>query len=177
MEGPVQRVEMGREAVREASGLGELYERHAPAAGRLAYLLTGDHALAEDLVQEAFVRVVGRFRHLRVPDAFETYLRRTIVNLHASQLRRRRLERAHLEREKARRRESSSMPDVGVREELWRALLQLPARQRAAIVLRFYEDLSERETAEALGCSANAAKSLIARAMQTLRAKIGDEMR
>jgi RNA polymerase sigma factor (sigma-70 family) len=80
------------------SGLAELYERHAPAAGRLAYLLTGDRTLAEDLVQEAFVRVVGRFRHLRVPDAFEAYLRRTIVNLHTSQLRRKRIERAYLER-------------------------------------------------------------------------------
>jgi RNA polymerase sigma factor (sigma-70 family) len=67
------------------------------------------------------------------------------------------------------------MPDVGAREELWRAVLALPPRQRAAIVLRFYEDLSERETADALGCSTAAAKSLVARAMQTLRAQIESE--
>jgi RNA polymerase sigma factor (sigma-70 family) len=67
------------------------------------------------------------------------------------------------------------MPDVGAREELWRAILALPPRQRAAIVLRFYEDLSERETADALGCSTAAAKSLVARAMQTLRAQIESE--
>lgn len=152
--------------------LSELYTRHGPAAQRLAFLLTGDRALAEDLVQEAFVRVVGRFGHLRVPDAFASYLRRTIVNLHTSQLRRRRLERAWLERERGHVISTDAMPDVGAREELWTAVLELPARQRAAIVLRFYEDLSERETAEVLRCSPAAAKALTARAMETLRARI-----
>ncbi|HEX5951155.1 MAG TPA: sigma-70 family RNA polymerase sigma factor, partial [Actinomycetota bacterium] len=85
--------EVARDTATEGS-LAELYVRHGPAAQRLAFLLTGDRAQAEDLVQEAFVRVVGRFGHLRVPDAFAAYLRRTIVNLHTSQLRRRRLERA-----------------------------------------------------------------------------------
>lgn len=153
--------------------LSELYTRHGPAAQRLAFLLTGDRALAEDLVQEAFVRVVGRFGHLRVPDAFASYLRRTIVNLHTSQLRRRRLERAWLERERGHVASTNAIPDVGAREELWTAVLELPARQRAAIVLRFYEDLSERETAEVLRCSPAAAKALTARAMETLRARIG----
>ena len=172
----MERVERAVERVAETSGLEELYERHAPAAGRLAYLLTGDRALAEDLVQEAFVRLVGRFRHLRVPDAFEAYLRRTIVNLHTSHLRRRRLERVFLEREKASARPADpGMPDLGAREELWRALQALPSRQRAAVVLRFYEDLSERETADALGSSPAAVKSLVARAMGTLRARIGSE--
>lgn len=160
--------------VRTGGVLADLYRRHAPAAGRLAYLLTGDRALAQDLLQEAFVRVVGRFQHLRVPDAFEAYLRRTIVNLHTSQLRRRRLERAYLERE-GRAETSTTNPDVHGREELWRAVLALPPRQRAAVVLRYYEDLSERETADALGCSTPAAKSLVARAMQTLRARIESE--
>jgi RNA polymerase sigma-70 factor (sigma-E family) len=153
--------------------LSELYTRHGPAAQRLAFLLTGDRALAEDLVQEAFVRVVGRFGHLRVPDAFASYLRRTIVNLHTSQLRRRRLERAWLERERGHVTSTDAMPDLGAREELWTAVLELPARQRAAIVLRFYEDLSERETAEVLRCSPAAAKALTARAMESLRARIG----
>jgi RNA polymerase sigma factor (sigma-70 family) len=127
-------------------------------------------------VQEAFVRMVERFRHLRVPDAFEAYLRRTIVNLHTSNLRRRRVERAYLERERsAARSQTAVMPDVGVREQLWRAMLSLPARQRVAVVLRYYEDLSERETADALRCSVPAVKSLTARAMETLRARIGSE--
>ena len=78
--------------------LEDLYVRNAPGALRLAYFLTGNRELAEDLVQEAFVRVAGRFRHLRVPDAFDAYLRRTIVNLSTSQLRRTKLERAYVAR-------------------------------------------------------------------------------
>src|SRR5207302_804336 len=67
--------------------LGELYRRHAPDAARLGYLLTGDRVLAEDLVQEAFVRMFGRFRDLRNPDAFGAYLRKTVVNLSRSHFR------------------------------------------------------------------------------------------
>jgi RNA polymerase sigma factor (sigma-70 family) len=62
------------------------------------------------------------------------------------------------------------MPDVGAREDLWRALATLPARQRAALVLRYYEDLSERDTAAALRCSVAAVKSLVARGSDALRA-------
>jgi RNA polymerase sigma-70 factor (sigma-E family) len=162
---------------RPRGGLAELYERHAPAAGRLAYLLTGSQEQAEDLVQEAFVRVVGRFGHLRVPDAFPAYLRRTIVNLHTSRLRRLRLERSYLEREGGRPLEAAALPDVGTREALWRSLQTLPPRQRAVVVLRYYEDLSEAETAEAMRCSVAAVKSMTARAMQTLRERIGSDER
>lgn len=162
---------------RGTSRLAELYVRYAPPAQRLAYLLTGDPSRAEDLVQEAFVRMVGRFAHLRAPDAFDAYLRRTIVNLHTSYLRRLRLERNYVERERKAVGRSSvdAAPDLGVREDLWRALLDLPPRQRAALVLRFYEDLSERETAEVLGCSPAAAKALVARGMEALRDRIRRE--
>jgi RNA polymerase sigma factor (sigma-70 family) len=69
----------------------------------------------------------------------------------------------------------SSQPDVGAREDLWRALGTLPARQRAALVLRYYEDLSERETADVLGCSVAAVKSLVARGGEALRERIEGE--
>jgi RNA polymerase sigma-70 factor (sigma-E family) len=154
-------------------GLGELYARHAGAAMGLAYLLTGDRFLAEDLAQEAFVRLAGRFRHLRDAGAFEAYLRRTVVNLFTSQLRRRRLERAFLKREAARAVPRHEDPDIASRDELWSAVQRLPERQRAAVVLRYYEDLSEREVALTMGCSGAAAKSLIARGMQALRADVG----
>src|SRR6266581_3277559 len=78
--------------------IGELYLQHADAAVRLAYLLTGDRALAEDLVQDAFVRLAGRLIHLRDPGAFDAYLRRTVVNLSHSYFRRKRVERAYLAR-------------------------------------------------------------------------------
>jgi RNA polymerase sigma-70 factor (sigma-E family) len=175
--GPIVSAEVARDTPAEGR-VAELYVRHSPAAWRLAFLLTGDRTAAEDLVQEAFIRVVGRFAHLRVPDAFEAYLRRTIVNLHTSQLRRTRLERSFVERERhviAGGLVEPAAENLGEREELWRELLRLPARQRAAVVLRFYEDLSERETADVLRCSPAAAKSLVARAMETLRTRVRED--
>jgi RNA polymerase sigma-70 factor (ECF subfamily) len=81
-----------------------------------------------------------------------------------------------MERERAVARvPSMTIPDVEERDALWTALRSLPARQRTVVVLRFYEDLSERQTADALKTSPAAVKSLLARAMQTLRARIGSE--
>src|SRR5206468_5830396 len=78
--------------------LGDLYVRHAPEALRLAYLLTGDRGLAEDLVQDAFVRLAGRMIHLRSPGGFHAYLRTTVVNLVRSHGRHRRVEARFAER-------------------------------------------------------------------------------
>lgn len=162
-------VAMAPENAFEHGSFGDLYVRHAPEGIRLAFLLTGDRALAEDLVQEAFARLVGRLRHLRDPGAFGTYLRRTIVNLATSHFRRRRVERAYLER-------SATAPETNANEELdatmHDALLRLPERQRAAIVLRFYEDLSDVQTAEVLRCSPGTVRSLVSRSMKTLRTEL-----
>ena len=70
---------------------------------------------------------------------------------------------------------TSGMPDIAGREDMWRRLRTLPARQRAVLVLRYYEDLSERETADALRCSVAAVKSLTARATSALREGIRGE--
>jgi RNA polymerase sigma factor (sigma-70 family) len=78
--------------------LGELFLMHASEMGRLAYLMTGDRATADDLVQEAFIRLARRFTHLRDVDAFDSYFRRTIVNLACSHHRHRRVERSYGER-------------------------------------------------------------------------------
>jgi len=159
----------------ERGVMADLYVRYVPAATRLAYLLTGDPSQAEDLAHEAFVRCVGRFAYLRSREAFDAYLRRAIVNLHTSGIRRRYLERSWLRTEGRRVAEATAaMPDVSTREDLWRALATLPVRQRAALVLRYYEDLSERETAAVLGCSVAAAKALVARGSEALRAVISE---
>jgi RNA polymerase sigma-70 factor (sigma-E family) len=156
--------------------LGELYLRYADDATRLAYLLTGDRALAEDIVQDAFVRLAGRLAHLRDEGAFEAYLKRTVVNLARSHWRRRKVERAHLERAaRAPRSDGPAEPDLGDRDALWHALAGLPARQRTALVLRFYEDMSERQIAEVLGCRPGTVKSLVSRGLEKLRAEIGGE--
>jgi RNA polymerase sigma-70 factor (sigma-E family) len=155
----------------EQGRLADLYARHAPAAGRLAYLLTGDSHLAEDLTQEAFVRAFGRFRDLRQPEAFEWYLRRTVVNLTRSHFRRRRTERDYLARQ-ARREELTLPADPGERDAMWHVLQQLPPKQRTAIVLRYYEDLSDAQVAHAMGCPIGTVKSLIHRGLERLRAEV-----
>jgi RNA polymerase sigma-70 factor (sigma-E family) len=159
------------------SKLEDAYVRYAPAALRLAYFLTGDPEAARDLVQDAFVRVAGRFRYLRQPDAFDSYLRRTIVNLHTSKLRRLKVERSSLAREATFPVQVAVEEGHEVRDEMWKAILGLPPRQRAAVVLRYYEDLSERQASEVLHCSIGALNQLIARAMKTLRTRIGEEAR
>ena len=154
--------------------LEELFRVHAPEATRLAFLLTGERALAEDLVQDAFVKLLGRYRDLRNPDAFWWYLRRTIVNLSTSHFRRRGVERAWL----ARQRPDEAAPDahdVGERDRLQSALMKLRPEQRAAIVLRFYEDLSEADTAEALGKPLGTVKSTVSRGLERLRHELPEE--
>ncbi len=167
-------------AATDTGRLGELYLRHADDAVRLAYLLTGERALAEDLVQDAFVRLAGRLAHLRDPGAFEAYLRRTVVNLANSHFRRRKVERAYLERTRG-----TIGPDGAQlsgrsfedREVLWQALMRLSARQRAALVLRFYEDIPERQVAEILRCRPGTVKSLVSRGLETLRGEVRGEDR
>jgi RNA polymerase sigma-70 factor (sigma-E family) len=160
------------------SRIGEMYLRHADAAVRLAYLLTGDREVAEDLVQDAFVRLGGRLVHLRDADAFDAYLRTTVVNLSRSYFRRRRVERQYLDRERSTvQPEEVSRPGRSVedQEELWQALGRLSPRQRAAIVLRFYEDLPEGEVAKILQCAPGTVKSLVSRGLEKLRSEIGED--
>jgi RNA polymerase sigma factor (sigma-70 family) len=155
-------------AGRRSGRLEELYERHADEAVRLAFLITSDRELSRDLAQDAFVRVAGRFRHLQHPDAFDVYLRRTVVNLCMSHFRHLRVQREHLERERGGE-PVAEPPELDTRDELRRALRRLPGRQRTAIVLRYYADLPEAEVAAAMRCSVSAARSLVSRGMETLR--------
>jgi RNA polymerase sigma-70 factor (sigma-E family) len=160
-----------RSAVDDRADLDDLYVRDMPDAVRLAALITGDPDLAQDIAHDAFLRSVGRFRHLRQPEAFEAYLRRAVVNACTSHFRRRRVEAAYL-RGQALHPAPVHEPDHGRRDELRAAISALPPRQRAAVVLRYYADLSEQQAGEALGCSAAAVRSMVARAMQTLRERI-----
>src|SRR5213082_131880 len=121
-----------RVAAPDTGRLGELYLQHADDAVRLAYLLTGDRQLAEDLVQDAFVRLAGRLVHLRDPGAFDAYLRRTVVNLSNSHFRRRKVERSYLERSRGAVLATAAEPAERVvddRDQLWGAISRLPGRQ------------------------------------------------
>jgi RNA polymerase sigma factor (sigma-70 family) len=151
----------------ESDRLGELYRLHAPAGKRLAYLLTGDAHLAEDLVQEAFVRMIGRLRHLRNQEAFPGYMRKTILNLARMHFRRR--------PKNVETREASSEPSLEDAESLRSALLALPYRQRAALVLRYYVDLPDEEIAVLLDCARATVRSLVARGSDSLRLELAGD--
>lgn len=138
-----------------------------------AYLLTGDRQRAEDLLQTALLKTYLAWGRLRETRAVEAYVRRTLVTTYISWSRRKwRSEVA-----------TGSLPDrpgaddptrvVDGRAELWPHLRALPPRQRASLVLRFYEDLSEAQVAEQLGCSVGTVKSQTSRALATLRERMG----
>ena len=153
----------------EPSRMEELIEAHSSEAIRLAYLLTGDQELSRDIAQDAFVRLFSRFRHKAAPDAFRTYLRSTIVNLTRDQWRRRRSARAYEAINRRKKPQIAELPPIEERDELWVALQHVPMRQRAALVLRYYEDLSEQQAADVLGCSVGAVKGLVTRGTQAMR--------
>jgi RNA polymerase sigma-70 factor (ECF subfamily) len=153
--------------------LAELYERHIGRAVGLARVLTGDPAVAEDLAHEAFIRSASRLGALRDPARFEAYLLRAVVNLARSRARRRRIETAFIQRHRAA--EAVPPADAETTTVVRAALLRLPVRQRAAITLRYFDDLSESQVAAALGCSPKAVNDLVRRAREQLRRELRDE--
>jgi RNA polymerase sigma factor (sigma-70 family) len=157
------------------TSVAELYVRHMLGALRLARLLVGDDQ-AEDAAQDAFIRAVGRFAHLRRPEAFDAYLRTAVVNECRARSRRARLERTWLARQ-ATREPRVHPPDIESRSEIWDALAALPWRQRAALVLRYYEDLPLDQIGRTLRCSTRAANALLARGLAGLRRALVKEER
>jgi RNA polymerase sigma factor (sigma-70 family) len=165
----LQEVSIGRNASRLEGRFAELFELFGQRARALALTLTGDPELAQDIAQEAFVRLFASFRNLRGPDAAWPYLRKTIINLARSHFRKRALERSYLGRHRPFLPEQQAYP---FDDELLGALHSLPYRQRVAVVLRFCEDLSEQATAEVLGVSAKAVNGLVNRALTALRERV-----
>jgi RNA polymerase sigma-70 factor (sigma-E family) len=133
---------------------------------RFAHVLTGDPHRAADLVQDALERTLLSWHRVERKDDPEAYVRRAIVNRHISVWRRTRRERLVAETP-----EGAYDDQRGRDDELWAALAALPPRQRAVIVLRFYEDLTEADTAAALGCSVGTVKSQAHKALTRLRAQ------
>jgi RNA polymerase sigma-70 factor (sigma-E family) len=138
----------------------------AARSGRLlrtAYLLTHDHGLAEDLVQTALAK--AWFVWSRIDGDPEPYVRKVMVNTYSSWWRRR-WNGEH---------PTGDLPETGTetraddRTDLWRALDRLPRRQRAVVVLRYYEDLTEAETARVLDCTVGTVKSQTSKAFAKLR--------
>jgi RNA polymerase sigma-70 factor (sigma-E family) len=144
---------------------------------RTAYLVVGDLAESEDLVQECFVTVAKRWPRVRAMDHPRAYARRVLLNLAldgSSRRSRRRLELQQSETIDGRldERSSGELTAVDTRSELVAALARLPPRQRAVLVLRYFEDLSESETAAALRCSVGTVKSTASRALTRLQSTL-----
>ena len=130
---------------------------------RTAYLLTHDHALAEDLLQTALTKAWFAWR--RIDGNPEPYVRRILVNTYASWWRRK-WNGEHPTDELPER----ATADPGAEPtDLWQAMERLPRRQRAVVVLRYFEDLTEVQTAELLGCSVGTVKSQCSKALAKLR--------
>ena len=140
---------------------------------RVAYLVCGDLNLAEDLLQTTLTRTYLAWRRLDGIDSLEAYSRRVLLNTATSWWRRRwRGERPTGDLPE--RPVSDQSDRVVERDAVWRLLCELPGRQRAVIVLRYYEDLSEAEIARELGLSVGTVKSHASRGLATLRARMGD---
>lgn len=140
---------------------------------RTAYLLTGDQHLAEDLVQTALEKVAAHWRSIRAPEARETYVRRTMYREQVSFWRRRRvgeLPSAAVPEPRGPRSSGALAGDaVENRLVLRDALLRLGRGQRTILVLRYFEDLTERQVAEVLGISVGTVKSQAHKALAHLR--------
>ena len=145
-----------------------LFSTHYPGLVRLAYLLTSDNALAEELAQEAFVVAWRSWGQLRASEAAVAYLRATVVNLARMSLRRRMLELRHQVAAPA----GTLEHDPGGRLDLERAVALLPMRKRSCVVLRYFLDLSEDETAQLLGVSVGTVKGSTARALRDLERQL-----
>jgi len=139
-----------------------------------AYLMVGDHHLAEDLVQEALTKTYVAWPRLRDTSKAEAYARRAVTTTAISWWRRRSShERPTEQMPEAPGREDLAT-DVARRDWVWRELQALPIKQRSTIVLRFYEDLSVAETAAALNCSQGTVKSQVSRGIDRLKERLGD---
>ena len=161
-------------ARRDPAAFAEFVAARSAALHRSAYLMVGDTQLAQDLLQEALTKTYVAWPRLRDPANAEAYTRKAI-NTTAITWFRRKSWRGE--------RPTEHVPDAGRaghedevtrRDWLWAGLQELPPRQRAAIVLRFYEDLTEAQTADAMGCAVGTVKSQVHAGLRTLRGLLGE---
>ena len=159
----------------DMEAFGELVLRHQDRAWRTAYHYVANRADAEELAQEAFLRILGAAASYRPSARFTTYLYRVVANLCLDHRRKKRPDR---QGDLSRRASSLPSPDAQMeareREEtVRRALDRLPDRQRMAVVLRYYEELPLREIAATMDATPKAVERLLARARECLAAELG----
>lgn len=141
-----------------------------PSLLRTAYLLTGDRHAAEDLVQTTLAKLYLAWDRVQRRELVDGYARRILVNEHTSLWRRHETTTDRVPEASV----SFTEPVGGRNEALWRFVQSLPRKQRAVVVLRYYEELSEAETAEVLRISVGTVKSQASRALAAMRARVDD---
>ena len=163
-------------SIQDSHGIGDSqhdgFHEYVTARGRsllrTAYLLTRNRADAEDLVQAALAKTYQAWDRIEDRQALDGYVRRAMVNTHISWWRRRRLDEYPTD-EIPDRPAADPAGDSDLQDTLRRAIDRLPQRMRAAVVLRYYEDMTEAEVAAALGVSLGTVKSTVSRAVAKLR--------
>lgn len=171
----LQALNSSRAEEQTAADFTDVVRAHQTAALRLAYLLTGDAELAEDVVADAFAHMYAKWRRDHIHDP-RAYLRRAIVNQVRGRFRRMATRRKH-EARITRSSLTNGAADEGIadRERLRCALSLLPDRQRAAVALRILEDLSEADTAVLLGVTTGTVKTHLSRGLERLRVVLHEE--
>jgi RNA polymerase sigma-70 factor (sigma-E family) len=160
-------------ARRNTAAFADFAAARAGALYRAAYLIVGDHALAEDLVQEGLTKTYVAWPRLRDKGNAEAYARKAITTTAITWWRRRGWDAEKPRDDVPEIAVDDHSDGVGEHDAMWAVLQALPPRQRAAVVLRYYEDLTERETAEAMGCSVGTVKSQVFAGLEKLRARLG----
>ncbi len=155
----------------------DLVEIHGQALFRLAFMLTGQQQSAEDLYQEAMLQIHRNWSRVIGAESPQAYSKRVTVNTFTSSRRRRSSTEVVAELPDAGREPMNSgfESELVERERLWRLLSQLPPAERAALVLKYYEDLSDQQSAELLGCRASTVRANVARARTRLRQQLASE--
>jgi RNA polymerase sigma-70 factor (sigma-E family) len=156
----------------------EFVEKRLAALSRYALMLTGDPHMAQDLVQETMVRVHQKWHRVVAANAQDQYVKRMLTNLFFELHRGSWMRRVGLRPDPA---EQAAPHDHAQRsadrDAVWQTLATLPRQQRAAVVLRYYEDRPDQEIADILGCSVGAARGYISKALATLRARAETDLR
>lgn len=148
------------------AGIDALFIHEYASLARLAFLLTDDRSTAEEFAMEAFARALASWRRIGSMDRPDLYLRRIVVNLCSSNIKRRGIERRANARAAAQLLDVPAMP--APEPSILKAVAELPVRQRACVVLRYYEDRSEAEIADVLKCSVGTVKSQLSKAREKL---------
>jgi RNA polymerase sigma-70 factor (sigma-E family) len=152
------------------------FEEYVLARGaalvRFARLLTGDDHRAEDLAQDVLANAYVSWWRVGRADQPDLYVRRMLLNAHHSWWRRRSNREVVTADLSDGRTTGDATTELAERDAMWRLVRALPARQRTVIVLRYYEDLSEAQTAEAMGCAVGTVKATVHQALRSLRQKL-----